>query len=284
VAQDPVSTVAEWLTSPTGKSGDSNVPTDPILSMVAEYRWFLARAAEIRDRAEKIEDALPEAIERKPIVDKLLQAAPEDLRHRPREFFTPEFIESLPRLNAALEAAGVPALEKEAEDLERQSDEIRENIESTTAVSWDGVLAQLALAKEDMNDSDPESKVLDTIIAGVKHLRDQQHQTSVPGDEHPAPPATPAKATDPVIALIAEVQRLDALWIEASARGCAAHYDEAIADQVQPILVELRQTTPVTLAGAIAMLELGLSCGGVDEGLTNTALAGLRDMQQGGAA
>jgi hypothetical protein len=97
-------------------------------------------------------------------------------------------------------------------------------------------------------------------------------------------PTTPAEATDPVIALIAEVQRLDALWIEANARGCAAHYDEAIADQVKPILVELRQTKPVTIAGAIAMLELGLACGGVDKGLTNTALAGLRDMQQGGAA
>jgi hypothetical protein len=119
-AHDPVSTVASWLT--IDNPGDGNVPTDPVLSMIAEYRRLLARAAEIRDRAEKVEEALPETIERKPIVDKLLQAAPEDLRHRPREFFTPEFIESLPRLNTALEAAGVPALEKEAEDLERQSD------------------------------------------------------------------------------------------------------------------------------------------------------------------
>jgi hypothetical protein len=70
------------------------------------------------------------------------------------------------------------------------------------------------------------------------------------------------------------------------ASGCEAHYREAMAinEQAQAILVELRQTKPVTIAGAIAMLELGLACGGVDKGLTNTALAGLRDMQQGGAA
>jgi hypothetical protein len=70
------------------------------------------------------------------------------------------------------------------------------------------------------------------------------------------------------------------------ASGCEAHYREAMAinEQAQAILVELRQTKPVTIAGAIAMLELGLACGGVDKGLTNTALAGLRDMQQGSAA
>ncbi len=37
---------------------------------------------------------------------------------------------------------------------------------------------------------------------------------------------------------------------------------------------------PVTLAGAIAMLELGLDGGGVEERLTDAAIASLRDMQQ----
>jgi hypothetical protein len=83
---------------------------------------------------------------------------------------------------------------------------------------------------------------------------------------------------DPVLALIAEEKRLEALWIAADSKGHdrqAKVLDEAMG----AILNQIRNTKPVTLAGAIAMLELGLAGGCVDEGLTNTAIAGLRDMR-----
>jgi hypothetical protein len=65
------------------------------------------------------------------------------------------------------------------------------------------------------------------------------------------------------------------------ASGCEAHYREAegLARRAGEIENQIRNTKPVTIAGAIAMLELGLEGGCVNESLINAAIAGLRDMQ-----
>jgi hypothetical protein len=66
------------------------------------------------------------------------------------------------------------------------------------------------------------------------------------------------------------------------AAGCEAHYREAedLGRRGREGRDRIRNTKPVTLAGAIAMLELGHECGYCDERLTNAVIAGLRDMQQ----
>ena len=96
--------------------------------MVAGYRQLIAGDAEIRDQVEEIEEALPEMMECKPFFDKLMQTTQ-------RIFIPPEYEESRSRLRAVLEAAGGTALEKSAEDLERQANGVSENIESTTAIA-----------------------------------------------------------------------------------------------------------------------------------------------------
>jgi hypothetical protein len=66
------------------------------------------------------------------------------------------------------------------------------------------------------------------------------------------------------------------------ASGCEAHYREAedLATRAGEVGDQIRSTKPVTLAGAIAMLERENEGGCCDEHLTNTVIAGLRDMQQ----
>jgi hypothetical protein len=65
------------------------------------------------------------------------------------------------------------------------------------------------------------------------------------------------------------------------ASGCMAHYREAedLAEQAREVGNQISNTKPASLAGAIAMLELGLAAGCVEEDLTNAVIAGLRDMQ-----
>jgi hypothetical protein len=69
------------------------------------------------------------------------------------------------------------------------------------------------------------------------------------------------------------------------ASGCEAHYREAedLARRVCEVENQIRNTKPVTLTGAIAMLEWGHENGGCDEDdhlhLNNRVIAGLRDMQ-----
>jgi hypothetical protein len=60
-----------------------------------------------------------------------------------------------------------------------------------------------------------------------------------------------------------------------------AHYREAedLAEQAREVGNQISNTKPASLAGAIAMLELGLAAGCVEEDLTNAVIAGLRDMQ-----
>jgi hypothetical protein len=86
---------------------------------------------------------------------------------------------------------------------------------------------------------------------------------------------------DPVLALIAEAGRLEVLWIAADGKG---HDRQAkvLDEQMGAILNQLRNRniTPITLAGAVAMLEEGLRGGCIDDGLINAAIAGLRDMMQ----
>jgi hypothetical protein len=65
------------------------------------------------------------------------------------------------------------------------------------------------------------------------------------------------------------------------ASGCMAHYRDAedLAEQAREVGNQISNTKPASLAGAIAMLELGLAAGCVEEDLTNAVIAGLRDMQ-----
>jgi hypothetical protein len=101
-----------------------------------------------------------------------------------------------------------------------------------------------------------------------------------------SPPALPPE--DPVIALVAEERRLEELWGAADEKG---HDREAnaIDKQMGAILNQLRNRNikPVTIAGAIAMIELGLRCfpdisfrfAETDGPLIDAAIASLRDLQ-----
>jgi hypothetical protein len=64
------------------------------------------------------------------------------------------------------------------------------------------------------------------------------------------------------------------------ASGCEAHYREAeaLGQQAGKIVAQIGHTKPVTLAGAIAMLEWGHEDGCCDECLINTAIAGLHEL------
>ena len=63
------------------------------------------------------------------------------------------------------------------------------------------------------------------------------------------------------------------------ASGCEAHYREAedLGRRASEAENQIRNTKPVTLAGAIALLEWDPGC--CDEPLTNAVIAGLRDLQ-----
>jgi hypothetical protein len=110
--------------------------------------------------------------------------------------------------------------------------------------------------------------------------------TPASADVTDKPTTTPLE--DPVIALVADARRLEELWGAAYEKK---HDREAnaIDKQMGAILNQLRNRNikPVTIAGAIAMLELGLRCfpdisfrfAETDEPLVDAAIAGLRDMQ-----
>jgi hypothetical protein len=100
-----------------------------------------------------------------------------------------------------------------------RADLIEEQIIGTVASSASGIVAQLKLAKElteiimlDGRD-DREERLHATIILGIKQLTGCASLTSV------APTPTPADDIDPVLALIAEEKRLEALWVAATTRG-----------------------------------------------------------------
>jgi hypothetical protein len=115
--------------------------------------------------------------------------------------------------------------------------------------------------------------------------------TPASADVTDKPTTTPLE--DPVIALVADARRLEELWGAAYEKK---HDREAnaIDKQMGAILNQLRNRNikPVTIAGAIAMLDLGLRCfpdisfrfAETDEPLVDAAIAGLRDMQPGGIA
>jgi hypothetical protein len=65
------------------------------------------------------------------------------------------------------------------------------------------------------------------------------------------------------------------------ASGCEAHYREAedLGRRASEAGNQIRNTKPVTLAGAIALLEWAHDGGCCDEPLTNAVIAGLRDLQ-----
>ena len=86
--------------------------------------------------------------------------------------------------------------------------------------------------------------------------------------------APPIAEKDPVFALIAELARIDN---EAQNKSSAA-LPEDLVRRANEVTDQIRNTKPVTFAGAIAMLELGHECGCCDERLTNTAIAGLREL------
>jgi hypothetical protein len=69
---------------------------------------------------------------------------------------------------------------------------------------------------------------------------------------------TPASAdvTDPVLALIAEEKRLEALWIAAYDKGDKPQ-EEALAAPMGAILEQIYNTPPVTIAGAIRDARAG---------------------------
>jgi hypothetical protein len=112
---------------------------------------------------------------------------------------------------------------------------------------------------------------LDATLDRLAAMRDQRRDAAQPMLADESLTASPPE--DPVIALIAEGKRLDALAIAADDRG---DYSEAhsLEKQQDPIFDQLRQTKPVTLGGAIAMLEHDCA-----EALIAPVLAGLRDMQ-----
>jgi hypothetical protein len=157
---------------------------------------------------------------------------------------------------------GVPGDDDPGDDDKMlRADIIEELIIGMVASSASGIVAQLKLAKElteivmlDGSD-DREERLNATIIAGVERLAGCASLTSV------AP--TAADDTDPVLALVAEARRLEALWCAADGiRG--GPEVKAIDEQMVANLSQIYGTKPVTIGGAIAMLELGLDHGEVN--------------------
>ena len=72
------------------------------------------------------------------------------------------------KIAAAREASGCAALDREAGEFEREAREIQDQILETPATSLAGILGQLDLLRDyyDLWDA----KLIDSIIAGVKHL------------------------------------------------------------------------------------------------------------------
>jgi hypothetical protein len=120
---------------------------------------------------------------------------------------------------------------------------------------------------------DPLSRVASWLTPASADVTD-----TVESGNYIIPKESPQGAEDPVLALIAEEKRLEALWIAAYDKG-DKRQEEALDEPISAILEQIYNTPPVTIAGAIAMLELGLGGGGVNERLTNAAIASLRDMQ-----
>jgi hypothetical protein len=87
----------------------------------------------------------------------------------------------------------------------------------------------------------------------------------------------PADDADPVLALIAEAARLDALWYAATNRGDEIEA-ENLGRRAREVGNQIRNTKPVTLAGAIAMLEWSHNDGCCDERVVNAAITGLREL------
>jgi hypothetical protein len=113
---------------------------------------------------------------------------------------------------------------------------------------------------------DPLSRVASWLTPASADVTDESLITSPP--------------EDPVIALIAEEKRLEVLWTAADGKG---HDRQAkvLDEQMGAILNQLRNRNikPITLAGAIAMLEEGHHGGCIDDGLISAAIASLRDMR-----
>jgi hypothetical protein len=71
-----------------------------------------------------------------------------------------------PKIAAAREASGCEALLREADALSERGEDLDEQVESTVATSFAGVLAQLEVLRESFGDH----ALLETIITGIKRL------------------------------------------------------------------------------------------------------------------
>jgi hypothetical protein len=170
MAQDPLSHVASWLTSAANASLSLNEQHgDPLLPMIAECERLYALADEIRERANTIEFAPPESIERKPLLDAQKKCADRgDFEGLYK--ISDKLKVGNARFNEACEASGSTALEREAEALDDEVYELRVKILETPASSLSALFYQLELARPMVD----YEGLVDTIIAGVKQLRDLQ--------------------------------------------------------------------------------------------------------------
>jgi hypothetical protein len=201
MAQDPVSTVASWLTSAA-----DDAASDPVLTLAAEHERLIALARSLRDRAKTIGSFLPEAIEREPWLDEAKRAFDEG---RDPEEWRAKLRASLPRLEEALRVAGVFALEEEAEGLEERAEESREKLADMRALSWDGVLAQLAVLQRVADVDEVDAKFIDIIADGVKLLSVEQG---------PQPALAQHGGADENVATIEELAAVEFEPIDLSAR------------------------------------------------------------------
>lgn len=230
--------------------------TDPLLPMIAECKRLYELADEIRGRAQKIEDGLPEGIERTQLFDTLVAELDAKHRETKRASKIRDKIDvQKPRYDAAREASGSAAVDREADATWNQARELEKTILTTPAVTLAGVLAQLQMLYDD--DSFEGGHELEAIVAGLEKI--------VVGGS-PAP-IVPAPDDNKILTLfrewVAATRASISLWKD----GNSEEYDAAAAtidDTIERPIIE----TPSSGAAGLAIkayLAIRASGGGARE-------------------
>jgi hypothetical protein len=169
MAQDPLSRVASWLSDP------KLATEDPVLTLFAEHERLIDRSESVYRAASEIEAALPDDVQSgrvpvemlsgilgfkseeslKKVTDSRMSLAETRFRLYPAdgderdcvrewsEKAIKDFRTGKAKIAAAREASGCEALFQQADDLDKQADEIEGRACNTQAVSLAGLLAQI---------------------------------------------------------------------------------------------------------------------------------------------
>jgi hypothetical protein len=207
---DPLSHVASWIAPAAANLSITAADVDdPLIALIRERARLYRLAGDLTERADKILAALPDDVRFEIVRVSFLGLAGDEDFQTEKElslFFSvlkaaaagmafskkldqavkdqnkarvnhlkakalDEFRVGLKRIREVREASGCEALYREAEALEEQADELEDRICDTPAGSFDALLWQLELSRDNAALAPRANEdLLDTIIAGVKRL------------------------------------------------------------------------------------------------------------------